>query len=72
MHLEPVGQETETVAPSPGLAHLCRRMPGLVVPKPWEQRRLPKPNEELWLKGPSDVRQLFITQPGRGQGKTRD
>lgn len=46
-------------------------MPGPVVPKPWEQPRPPKPNEELWLKGPFRCA-LAIYNPARaGTGKNQ-
>lgn len=51
MDLEPVGWDTETGTEPWAGTFVPWGMPGLVVPKPWEQPHPPTPNEELWLKG---------------------
>lgn len=67
-HLEPVGWEAET-GTGPWAGTLVPwGMPGLVVPKPWEQPHPSKPNEELWLKGLFRCALAIYNPAGAGAG----
>lgn len=60
------------VAESPGAGTLVPwGMPGPVVPKPQEQPHPPKPNEELWLKGPFRCALAIYNPSGEGTGKNQ-
>lgn len=46
-------------------------MPGLVFPKRWEQPHPPKPNEELWLRGPFRSTPAIYNPAQAGTGKNQ-
>lgn len=70
--MEPVGWEPET-GTEPWVGTLVPwGMPGLVVPKSWEQPRPPKPNEELWLRGSFKCVPAIYNLARQRKGETRN
>lgn len=70
--LDPAGWRQRTCGTGPQADTLVPwGMPGLVVPKPWEQPHPPKPNEELCLKGPFICALAIYNAARAGTGKNQ-